>query len=260
MQVDAGFGELRRQSDPESLNAPVDRLTAAPLECTPLLCYTFHQAGTSTEESLARLSMAFLGPCDVRLDGQPHNFKYRKALALLVYLAVEAQRPHGRNHLSELLWPDQPEREAHKALRDSLHDLRRALGDVSADLPFLLLAGDTIRFNLASCYWLDVSEFRGRLAGYERGAACSATDAGSPQHVEALEGAVGLYGGSFLSDMPVVHSEPFEQWALLERERLHLKAVWACRQLAAAYTLRGDYEGAQAPVRRQLELEPWNEG
>ncbi len=57
---------------------------------------------------MARLSLALLGPLQVRLDDQPlSSLAYAKVRALLAYLAVEA-RPHGRDALAELLWPEQP--------------------------------------------------------------------------------------------------------------------------------------------------------
>ena len=60
---------------------------------------------------MARLSLALLGPLQITLDGQPvSGFEYNKARALLAYLAVEADRPHHRDALVGLLWPDCPTR------------------------------------------------------------------------------------------------------------------------------------------------------
>jgi len=56
---------------------------------------------------MARLSLALLGLLQVRVDDQPRtSLAYDKARALLAYLVVEP-RPHGRDALAELLWPDQ---------------------------------------------------------------------------------------------------------------------------------------------------------
>ena len=153
-----------------------------------------------------------------------------------------------------LLWPEKPEPGAYKALRDTLYDLRRAIGDASAEPPFLLIGGDTIQFNLASSYKLDVSDFERQVAHFDRTPGASAG-----LRIEALESIIGLYSGTFLSDMPAVDSESFEEWVLSKRERLHLKAVRILQQLATIYVQQGKYELAQAPVRRRLELEPWQE-
>lgn len=46
---------------------------------------------------MARLNLSFLGPFQVTLDSQPAlGFESNKVRALLVYLAVEADRPHTR--------------------------------------------------------------------------------------------------------------------------------------------------------------------
>ncbi len=59
-----------------------------------------------------RLTLALLGPPRIVLDGVPLTFAYQKVAALLIYLAVEAIRPHTRSDLAALLWPEVPERVA----------------------------------------------------------------------------------------------------------------------------------------------------
>ena len=59
---------------------------------------------------MARLSLALLGSLRITLGGQPvSGFVYNKARALLVYLAIEADRPHQRDALVGLLWPELPD-------------------------------------------------------------------------------------------------------------------------------------------------------
>jgi hypothetical protein len=67
----------------------------------------------------------------------------RRRCALLAYLALEADRPHARDALAGLLWPNQPD-------HDARNNLRQALADQRATPPFLLIAGATIQFNQAS--------------------------------------------------------------------------------------------------------------
>ena len=56
---------------------------------------------------MAELSLALLGPLQVTLDGAPITaFESDKVRALLTYLAVEADRPHRRDALAGLLWPE----------------------------------------------------------------------------------------------------------------------------------------------------------
>src|SRR5512139_2811723 len=105
---------------------------------------------------MARLSVSCLGPFQVTLDGQPvTNFKSNKVRALLAYLAVEADRPHRREVLAGLLWPEWPDRDALSSLRYALSNLRQVIGDHTADPPFLLISRDSLQFNTASDHYLD---------------------------------------------------------------------------------------------------------
>ena len=87
---------------------------------------------------MAQLALARLGPLQATLDGVPiAGFESQKVRALLVYLALEADCPHGRDALAGLLWPDQPDHAARTNLRQALTNLRLALGDQQATPPFL---------------------------------------------------------------------------------------------------------------------------
>ena len=104
---------------------------------------------------MAHLSLSLLGPFRLMLEGQPGTgFKSNKVRALLAYLAVEADRPHRRDVLAGLLWPDWPNRDALNNLRYALSNLRRVIGDREAKPPFLLITRDTLQFNAAGDYRL----------------------------------------------------------------------------------------------------------
>ena len=58
---------------------------------------------------MAHLSISLLGTFQVILDGkQVTAFESDKVRALLAYLAVESDRPHRRETLACLLWPERP--------------------------------------------------------------------------------------------------------------------------------------------------------
>ena len=85
---------------------------------------------------MAKLSLSLLGPFQVVLGGQPViGFKSNRVRALLAYLAVEADKPHRRESLAGLLWPDWPDRDALSNLRYALSDLRGAIGDRETEPP-----------------------------------------------------------------------------------------------------------------------------
>ena len=79
---------------------------------------------------MAHLSLSLLGAFQATLDGEPvAGFGSAKARALLAYLAVESERPHRREMLTALLWPEEPERVARHNLRHVLFTLRKVVGD-----------------------------------------------------------------------------------------------------------------------------------
>jgi DNA-binding SARP family transcriptional activator len=108
---------------------------------------------------MTRLRLSFLGPFQVILDGcVVTGFESNKVRGLLAYLAVESSRPHARETLAALFWPDHHNHSAINSLRSALAYLRSAIADRTADPPFLLITHDTIRFNPAADFRLDVIE------------------------------------------------------------------------------------------------------
>jgi DNA-binding SARP family transcriptional activator/predicted ATPase/energy-coupling factor transporter ATP-binding protein EcfA2 len=205
---------------------------------------------------MAHLSLSFLGSFQATLDGQPiTDFKSNKARALLAYLAVESDRAHRREVLAGLLWADYPNREALSNLRYTLSSLRGSIRDRArakdpdAQPPFLLIARDTLQFNTASDYWLDVTAFTQAVEA----------ESDSPSVSDQLQEAVALYRGGFLEGFSVADSPPFEEWALLTRERLARQVSSALLHLATACEQRGEYDQAQSHAWRQTELEPYDE-
>src|SRR5262245_40577707 len=113
---------------------------------------------------MAALTLTFLGSFQAAIDGKPiHRFRSDKVRALLVYLAVEADRPHSRASLCGLLWPDQPDDAALHNLSQTLLRLREALGDTRGAASFLRNSRQSIQWNLDSDYNLDTTDFA-RLA------------------------------------------------------------------------------------------------
>lgn len=205
---------------------------------------------------MAQLSLALLGTFRARLDGQAiGEFESDKARALLTYLVVEVDQPHPRDHLAGLLWPDWPNTNARANLRHALNNLRTVLRNQETNPPFLLSERQTIQFNPASDYFLDVEEF-GRhlveLAKVEPG------QAGEPI-VQGWQRATKLYAGPFLHGFFLPDCSAFEEWLLLTRERLQLQMLATLRALALHFEQQGDYKEAQRYVRRQLELDPLRE-
>jgi DNA-binding SARP family transcriptional activator len=119
-----------------------------------------------------------------------------KPLALLTYLALSPQRAATREHLLDLLWADAEPEAARRNLRQALYQIRRLLGED-------VLEAHLDRLALASLVRTDHDAF------------LSAIEAGE------IERAVALYTGPFFPAFAAPGGAGFEQWADLERERLH---------------------------------------
>lgn len=193
---------------------------------------------------MARLSLSLLGAFQVSSHGQSvQRFRVKTAQALLAYLAVEADRPHQRDMLAGLLWPDVPDVTALNHLRHALSDLRKAIGDTAA-APVLHITRHTLQFNQTGDSWLDVHAF------------LSGARASDPAQ---LAQAVALYRGPFLDGFSLNTSPAFEEWLIVRQQHYHQLAVEALRQLADSHIRRGEYPAAQRHVQRLLQLEPWHE-
>jgi len=202
---------------------------------------------------MAHLSIRVLGPLQIGLDGEPvSGFASDKVRALLVYLTLSPDRPHRREALAGLLWPEFPERSARANLRNALANLRNVLGerarsgDRETTPPFLQCTRQTIQFNGQSDYWLDADTFEGLLARV-------------PPVCEELEQAMSLVRGLFLEGFSLADAAPFEEWLLLRREQFSRQVVEALHSLADIHERCGAYAFALAHARRRVEMEPWQE-
>ncbi|UCH60845.1 MAG: hypothetical protein JSV61_05015, partial [Anaerolineales bacterium] len=199
---------------------------------------------------MGRLSIRLLGGFHVERDGIPLNdFKSDKVRALLAFLVLEADRPHLRDTLAGLLWPEVSNQSARTNLRSTLANLRKVIDDYQASPPHLLINRETVQFNRASDHWLDA-------------AACISPPVAAEidsVKLEQFESAIALYQAPFLSGFSVSDSAPFEEWALLKREQISRQVMEMLFRLATCYEQYGKFDQAEVYARKMVELEPWNE-
>lgn len=173
----------------------------------------------------AALSICLLGTFDVTMHGVPvTTLESDRVRALLSFLAVESDRPHRREYLAALLWPDRPERWARRNLRQALYNLRQAIEMPAPQEPlpanghYLRITFDQAQFDPTSDHWLDVQAFALLLRG------CPAHAAREPGHARQgaddcpdcmirLQQAVDLYREGFLAGLTLADSEAFENGA-----------------------------------------------
>ena len=156
---------------------------------------------------MSLLSVTLFGTVQATLNGRPATFATEKCHALLAYLVVESGQTHRREALAALLWPDQSERAARANLRQTLHRLRTAIGDIGHPHPHLLVSPRDIQFNSDGRHWFDVAEFGCCLESFK--AHCGN---GLPLCVtchEALKRAAALYRGEFMAGFSLSGSPHF---------------------------------------------------
>jgi len=211
-----------------------------------------------------RLKIYLLGSFQAIHDGNPlTDFESDKARALLAYLAVESDRPHRREYLAGLLWPDTPDRTARTNLRSALANLRQVIHDHQDIPPYLKITRQTIQFYQVSNSWVDLNVFVNNVNRYigvqSQGVKQGLEDLPVESALLDLQEAVDLYRGEFLAGFYISNASQFEEWALITRESLQRQALHAMHRLTEYYQETGSYEQALLLAQRQVELEPYQE-
>lgn len=132
---------------------------------------------------------------------------------LLAFLLLQPNRVHQRDELAAVCWAERPNDQARACLNTALWRLRRALGhaNTSAGDYLLTTAAGEVSFNWASDHWIDLTVFELHTASF----LAMPSDTLTPARVAEMESTVGLYSADLLEGF-------YDDWALLERERLRL--------------------------------------
>ncbi|HRQ40876.1 MAG TPA: tetratricopeptide repeat protein [Chloroflexota bacterium] len=201
----------------------------------------------------------FGGFTAVTTTGATPHFPTDKARALLAYLVLTPDSPLRREALAGLFWPEQPEDLARQNLRQTLSRLRKSLDQEQPGLgdAILTVLRQTVELHGhhgasdATSFWQHVTavDTHPHAALSE----CSAC-------LVRLETAVALYRrGDFLAGLSLPDAPAFEEWLLLQRERLYQRQLATLSQLAAAYEQQKAFEAAYRYALWQIEIEPWRE-
>jgi predicted ATPase/DNA-binding SARP family transcriptional activator len=209
---------------------------------------------------MSELIFSFLGPVQVSHPqiGEIPITK-RKALALLMYLVIEVDHPHTRESLLGLFWPEHSTAAAQNNLRVTWSQLQKHLEKAQDGAqPYLISTRLDLQFNPLSKYELDVNLFRNLIE------ACRAhAHPGQPEDCAEcavrLTQAMTLVRGPFLDGFSLLDCPAFDEWLLVQRERLHLQITATVEQLAAFHEHAGHLPEAERFIRRLLEYDPLSE-
>jgi len=168
------------------------------------------------------------------------RFRTYKTGALLAYLALSPSRPHPREELCDLFWPEADLDAGRMNLRVALSSLRRQMEPPGTPHGAVLVADRSkIQLNPVACT-TDVADFEAALEASSRPGAAETA---------ALTRAAGLYRGDLLPEL-------YDDWALRERERLAQAHLGVLHRLTRLLTQAGDFDRALDYAHRALPLDP----
>lgn len=197
------------------------------------------------------LAVNLFGAFSVQRDEQTiDSFATAKARGLLAYLAVEGTRPLDRSHLAGFLWPEVLDESARGNLRYTLSNVRKTIGDQTAEPPYLQITRRTIQINPDA---LDADKVVVDVHQFQTLCQQAASD------FTAAKAAVSLYRAPFLESALVTDSPEFDTWAQLQRDLLHRQMAELLSGVIARLCADGTYAEAIPYARRYVDHEPWRE-
>jgi DNA-binding SARP family transcriptional activator len=208
---------------------------------------------------MSQLQLSLLGEPIVKHGEQTLTFPTRKALALLVYLAVEGGL-HPRKTLSESFWPELDAQHGRAALRATLFELRKLLegSHGPGERAHLLVERDMLGFDQGSSLLLDLRLVESASKQVERGIESLAGQA-CEARLSQLEQATGLVRGPFLAGFTLRDSQFFDDWTRQHREYWHLRLHQLFDALSMLYERAGDAKRAIEAVTSWLNFDPLTE-
>lgn len=172
-----------------------------------------------------------------RSEGLPAPLIYRKAWALLGFLAMEPDRRHARSVLAALLWPGLSETSALTNLRQVLSNLNRYC--------LKMFGPGVLRIERSA-----VALMRGNRVLFDvdllKQSPCRAMELMAGQH-------------SFLDGMEDVGGADFHGWLEMTRQRLDTQLIGAVERCCDELLERQNWERAVEVARVLNQRDPWSE-
>src|SRR2546426_8809159 len=199
---------------------------------------------------MSQLQLSLLGEPIVKHGEDTLIFSTRKALALLVYLAVEGGT-HARKTLSESFWPELDAEHGRAALRATLLVLRKLLERCHGpgEQTHLHVGRDTLGLAQDSPLILDLRLVESASKQVERGVEPLEGQA-REELLAQLEQATRLIRGPFLASFTLRDSQFFDDWTRQQREYWHLRMHQLFDALSMLYERAGVGERAIETVSR----------
>jgi DNA-binding SARP family transcriptional activator len=141
----------------------------------------------------------------------------------------------------DTFWPESEQQTARNSLDVALHSLRKALRS-AIFMPVLLFEDGGYSFEPSLQIWLDVEEFERCVQAGQRLEAKNQRSAAIAEY----ECAISLYQGDFLEQ------NPYEEWTILDRERLRIAYLDTLDHLSRIYFAQEQYAACVAACQLLL--------
>lgn len=199
---------------------------------------------------MGHLQLRLLGHPRVRHEETAVEFRTRKALALLVYLAIE-EGMHAREKLAAIFWPQNDASSGRANLRNTLALLRKPLRHRAADAKeatagksHLIATRNALGFNRDTDFTSDWHLLQ--QAVLDRG-------------IDSLQEIVDRYRGDFLDGFILGDAPEFDDWARLHREQAHRQLETVFGHLSQKQMESGKAARALNVTNRWLQHNPLSE-
>ena len=197
------------------------------------------------------LYISGLGPPQITLNDQQVEIKRRKAVALLVYVAVEG-RSQSREFLSGLFWPEFDQSRAYAYLRRTLWEIQHVLGE-----GWLEISREWVGIPSSTNFQTDVNQLHALLQAVNDHDHPSAE---SCDHcIDRLETAIRLYRGDFLSGFSLSACPQFDDWQFLQSEIFRRTYQDGLQNLVNTLEQRGKINEAIPYAQRWLAIDNLDE-
>lgn len=202
---------------------------------------------------MEKLQLQLFGAPVVSYAGRRATFRSRRALALLIFLAVE-DRFHTRDQLAALLWPDTERTHSRMLLRSAVALLRNGLHSIGLDSEHVLVREqDRLRLD-RGIIELDLDTLKDADLPTERSVGMNMPK--GEKKIAQLHEALRAYRGDFLGGFTLDDAPNFDEWVTVQRERYHWHMHQIFDQLTLVYHQQHDWSGALQIALRWVEHDP----
>jgi DNA-binding SARP family transcriptional activator len=194
------------------------------------------------------VAIHMLGPFSMMIGELEVKVPASRGLSVLKYLLLHHKQSTPREVLMDIFWPEAEPEMARNNLNVALHSLRKAVRDVTL-LPVIRFEDGSYSFEPNMQVWLDIEEFERCVKAGQRLEERNQL----PAAINEYEAAVSLYQGDFLEQ------NPYEEWTVLDRERLRIAYLDTLDRLSQIYFEEERYSACRSACQLILMRDPCRE-